>query len=152
MTVRIRPMRTADLDVLLPYEESMFGTESWSRQSYLDELADTTTRYYVVAEEDGTVLGSGGLLSIAETSQVMTVGVLPPARRRGLGALLMQALLTEARRLRSAEVLLEVRIDNLAARTMYDKLGFAVIGTRRGYFDHGRVDALVMRLGLGTER
>ncbi|HEX2904410.1 MAG TPA: ribosomal protein S18-alanine N-acetyltransferase [Jatrophihabitans sp.] len=145
-------MRTSDLDALMPYENDMFGTESWSRQAYTDELAELHTRYYVVAEEDGAVLGSAGLMTIAETSQVMTVGVLPPARRRGVGELLLQELLAEARRRQAEEVLLEVRIDNLAARALYDKLGFAVIGTRRGYFDHGRVDALVMRLELRMER
>ena len=77
VTVRIRPMRTTDLDALMPFEQDMFGTESWSRQSYADELSDMDTRYYVVAEEDGAVLGSGGLMTIAETAQVMTVGVLP---------------------------------------------------------------------------
>lgn len=144
-------MRTTDLDVLMPYEQDMFGTESWSRQGYADELAQPDTRYYVVAEEDGAVLGSGGLMTIGPTSQVMTVGVLPPARRRGIGEVLMQELLAEARRRAADEVLLEVRMDNEAARNLYEKLGFEFIGTRRGYFDHGRVDALVMRLELRTE-
>lgn len=147
----IRPMTSADLDVLMRHEDEMFGSEAWSRQGYLDELADTTTRYYVVAEEDGAVLGSAGLMVIAETAQVMTVGVLPSARRRGIGERLLQSLLTEARRQRADEVLLEVRMDNPAARTLYEKAGFQIIGTRRGYFDHGRVDALVMRLGLRGE-
>lgn len=126
----------------------MFGTESWSRQSYADELSDPGTRHYVVADEDGVVLGSAGLMTIAETAQVMTVGVLPPARRRGIGELLMRELLAEAQRRNADEVLLEVRIDNPGARGLYDKLGFVVIGIRRGYFDHGRVDGLVMRREL----
>ncbi|HEU5271753.1 MAG TPA: ribosomal protein S18-alanine N-acetyltransferase [Jatrophihabitans sp.] len=143
--ITLRGMRTADLDQLLPYEDELFGAEAWSRQSYQDELADTELRCYLVAELDGKVVGSGGLLVIGETAQILTVGVLPVARRRGIGSRLVQALVAEAGRRRAAEVLLEVRIDNSAARQLYRKLGFAVIGTRRGYYDQGRVDAVVMR-------
>ena len=146
--ITLRPMRSADLDELLPSEDELFGTESWSRQSYLDELADTELRRYLVAEQDGKVVGSGGLLAIGETAQILTVGVLPAARRQGIGEQLVQALLAEAVRRRAGEVLLEVRMDNAAARRLYDKLGFAVIGTRRGYYDQGRVDAVVMRRAL----
>jgi ribosomal-protein-alanine N-acetyltransferase len=107
-------------------------------------------RYYLIAEQvpDGSVLGSGGLMTIAETAQILTVGVLPSARRRGIGALLLRALVTEARRRRATEVLLEVRMDNQPARKLYESQGFVMIGSRRGYYDHGRVDAVVMRCEL----
>ena len=141
-------MRTADLDVLLPHEDELFGTESWSRQSYQDELADTELRHYLVAERDGQVVGSAGLLAIGETAQILTVGVLPAARRQGIGEQLVQALVAEASRRRAIEVLLEVRMDNAAARQLYAKLGFEVIGTRRGYYEQGRVDAVVMRRAI----
>ncbi|HTZ42759.1 MAG TPA: ribosomal protein S18-alanine N-acetyltransferase [Jatrophihabitans sp.] len=146
--VTLRPMRTTDLDALLPYEKDMFGTESWSRQGYLDELSDTELRYYLVAERDGRPVGSAGLMTVGETAQILTVGVLPAERRRGIGEQLVVALVAEARRRAAGEVLLEVRMDNDAARKLYEKLGFAAIGTRRGYYDQGRVDAVVMRCAL----
>ena len=146
--ISLRPMRSSDLDELLPHEDELFGTEAWSRQSYLDELADTELRQYLVAEQDGKVVGSAGVLAIGETAQILTVGVLPAARRQGIGEQLVQALLAEAVRRRAEEVLLEVRMDNAAARQLYGKLGFAVIGTRRGYYDQGRMDAVVMRRAL----
>ncbi len=142
-------MRAADLDVLLPHEQVMFGSEAWSRESYLDELADTELRYYLVAENaDGVLLGSGGLMTIGETAQILTVGVLPAARRHGLGRALVRALITEARRRGASEVLLEVREDNLAARKLYEAEGFANLGRRRGYYDRGRVDAVTMRYAI----
>jgi ribosomal-protein-alanine N-acetyltransferase len=127
----------------------MFGTEAWSRQSYIDELADTELRDYLVAEgSSGEVLGSGGLLTIAETAQILTVGVLPAARRRGIGTVVVRALVARARQRRADEVLLEVRVDNEAALKLYENEGFAALGRRRGYYEQGRVDALTMRLGL----
>lgn len=149
----VRPMTEADLDVLLPYEDVMFGSEAWTRRSYLEELHDTELRRYLVAEDTapdggGTVLGSGGVMTIGETAQIMTVGVLPAARRRGIGRVLVRALVAHARQQGAAEVLLEVRVDNDAARALYDSEGFDVLGRRRGYYDHGRVDAITMRLEL----
>jgi ribosomal-protein-alanine N-acetyltransferase len=147
--VTVRPMTVVDLDVMLPWEAEMFGTEAWSRRSYLEELADADTRCYLVAESaDGGVLGDGGLLTIAETAQILTVAVLPPARRHGIGRVLVRALVAEARRRGADEVLLEVRVDNDGARALYESEGFGLLGRRRGYYDGGRVDALTMRLGL----
>jgi ribosomal-protein-alanine N-acetyltransferase len=87
-------------------------------------------------------------MTIAETAQIVTVGVLPHARRQGIGRVLIQALVAEARRRQAEEVLLEVRIDNDAAQRLYESEGFSVIGKRRGYYDQGRVDAVVMRYEL----
>jgi ribosomal-protein-alanine N-acetyltransferase len=142
-------MRIADLDVLLAYEQAMFGTEAWSRRSYLDELADTEFRYYLVAESPtGEVLGDGGLMTIGETAQILTVGVVPQHRRAGVGKLLVRGLIAEAVRRKATEVLLEVRVDNNGARRLYESEGFDALGIRRGYYDHGRVDAVTMRLNL----
>jgi ribosomal-protein-alanine N-acetyltransferase len=142
-------MRLADLDTLMPYEDEMFGTEAWSRQSYLDELADTSMRDYLTAESTtGQVLGSGGVITLAETAQILTVGVLPFARRRGIGRLMVRALVGRARARRAEEVLLEVRVDNDAAKELYQSEGFLPLGLRRGYYEQGQVDALTMRLGL----
>jgi [ribosomal protein S18]-alanine N-acetyltransferase len=147
--VRLRPMRIADLDAVMPFEQQMFGPEAWSRQAYLDELADTELRYYLVAETaDHQLLGTAGLLSIGETAQILTVGVLPPARRNGVGRLLVRALIAEARRRHASEVLLEVREDNHAAQRLYASEGFTVLGKRRGYYEQGRVDAITMRYEL----
>ncbi len=150
--IRLRPMRPADLQITMPYEIELFGTEAWSRQSYLDELADRATRTYLVAESrDGDLLGSGGVMCIAETAQILTVGVLPQARRRGVGRVLVRGLIAEARRRRAEELLLEVRMDNAAARSLYESEGFGSLGVRRGYYEGGRVDALTMRLPLTAE-
>jgi ribosomal-protein-alanine N-acetyltransferase len=146
-SIRIRPMTPADLDVMYPYEVEMFGSEAWSKQSYLEEIADTELRDYIVAER-GEILGSAGLMTVGETAQILTVAVLPPQRRQGIGRILVRALVDLARGRLAEELLLEVRIDNDGAKKLYEDEGFSVLSVRRGYYDHGRVDALVMRLGL----
>jgi ribosomal-protein-alanine N-acetyltransferase len=147
--VTIRPMTAADIDALMPFEREMFGTEAWTRNGYRSELSDGRHRYYVTAEgTDATLLGWAGVMIIGRTAEILTVGVVPAARRTGIARRLVATLLAEARRRRATEAFLEVRVDNEAARELYRTEGFAEIGLRRGYYDGGRVDAVTMRKDL----
>jgi ribosomal-protein-alanine N-acetyltransferase len=147
-TIEIVPMQAGHVDALMAFEHDMFGPEAWSASAYRDELADRRTRSYVVAEQDGELVGWAGVRVIGREAEILTVGVVPAARRRGIARLLLATLLNEARARGATEVFLEVRVDNVAARTLYDQAGFATMGLRQGYYDGGRVDAVTMRLGL----
>lgn len=59
---------------------------------------------------------------------------------------LLTELLRAATAFDCAEVLLECRVDNVRAQKLYERFGFEAIGFRRGYYQPGNVDALVMRL------
>jgi ribosomal-protein-alanine N-acetyltransferase len=145
-TARIVAMRAAHVDALMPYERDMFGTEAWTRSSYLAEVADHRLRHYVAAEDaEGALLGWAGVMVVGATAEILTVGVVPAARRRGLGRDLLHALLAEASTRGATEVFLEVRVDNAAAIALYESEGFSRMGVRRGYYDAGRVDALTLR-------
>jgi len=67
-------------------------------------------------------------------------------RGRGLGRVLMDALIDVARRWGSERVFLEVRESNAAAISLYENSGFEVVGRTKGYFRNPREDALNMRL------
>jgi [ribosomal protein S18]-alanine N-acetyltransferase len=139
-------MRPAHIDALMPYERAMFGTEAWSRSAYRAELADTRSRHYLAAEgATGELLGWAGVMVVGDAAEILTVGVVPDARRTGLARRMVQALLAEAIRRGAREAFLEVRLDNTAARALYVTEGFAELGLRRGYYDGGRVDAVTMR-------
>jgi [ribosomal protein S18]-alanine N-acetyltransferase len=147
--VTIVAMRPAHIDALMPHERAMFGTEAWTESAYRSELADTRLRHYVVAEgTNGDVLGWAGVMVIAETAQVLTIGVIPEARRRGTGRRMLAALTDEARRRDAHEMFLEVRVDNPAAQALYESDGYQRVGVRRGYYDAGRIDAVTMRRDL----
>ena len=138
-------MSAAHLDAVMAHEREMFGAESWSRSSYRDELADTTYRYYVAAEDpDGALLGWAGVLVVREDAQILTIGVVPSARRRGIGQALLDELLAEAKRRGATAVFLEVRLENEAAQALYRRNGFTDLRVRRGYYDNGRADGLEM--------
>jgi ribosomal-protein-alanine N-acetyltransferase len=143
------PMNRAHVDLLMVYERDMFGTEAWTASSYRSELADVRHRYYVAVEgTDGELLGWAGVLVVADTSELLTVGVVPSARRHGLARTMLAALYAEAKKRGGAEMFLEVRVDNVSARKLYEDEGFVELDRRRGYYDNGRVDAVVMRREL----
>jgi [ribosomal protein S18]-alanine N-acetyltransferase len=147
--VTVVAMNAAHIGALMPYERAMFGTEAWTASGYRSELADTKRRHYLVAQsEQGELLGWAGVMVIVDLAEILTVGVVPPARRRGIARQLLDGLLAEARRRGAAEVFLEVRVDNEAAQSLYAREGFVQVGLRPGYYDGGRVDAVVMRREL----
>ena len=99
---------------------------------------------------DGALLGWAGVRVVADEAEILTVGVVPAARRRGIAPRAAGGPARRRGRGRGArDVYLEVRIDNDAARSLYASEGFAELGVRRGYYDHGRVDAVVMHRRVG---
>ena len=82
----------------------------------------------------------------ADQGDVQTLGVRADRQGSGLGRRLLDELLHEARRRRVRDVFLEVRADNPAAQSLYERAGFSVITRRRGYYQPSGTDALVMRV------
>ncbi|WP_346620103.1 ribosomal protein S18-alanine N-acetyltransferase [Blastococcus montanus] len=143
---RLRPMRLADLPAVMALEEELFAPDTWTAAMYRDELAQTDTRHYLVADDDdGAVVGYAGLIAYDDEAHVATIGVTGARQGRGLGALLLDALLAEADRRRSPVVLLEVRADNDVAQGLYRRRGFTEIGRRPKYYQPSGTDAVVMR-------
>jgi [ribosomal protein S18]-alanine N-acetyltransferase len=150
--VSIRPMVRADIERVMAHEDELFGTEAWTPDSYRAELADRRYRHYLIAERSSgpqaQLVGWAGVMVIAETAQVLTIGVATAEQGRGTGQRLLDELLAEARRRAATEVILEVRIDNVAARRLYERNRFVPLRVRRGYYDLGRVDAVEMKREL----
>jgi len=147
MSAQLRPMTGGDLTAVARLEQALFGEEAWSVDMLAAELAAVGSgRYYLVAEEAGTVAGYAGLLAPGGgQADVLTIGVSEDRWGQGIGTALMAGLLAEARRRGCAEVYLEVRVDNGRAQRLYRQLGFAQVGLRRGYYQPSGADALVMR-------
>ena len=78
----------------------------------------------------------------------MTIGVAGDAQGRGVGGMLLGALLDHARRIGATAAFLEVRVDNAPALALYERFGFERIGRRRRYYQPEDVDAWTMRVAL----
>ncbi|SEE30510.1 ribosomal-protein-alanine N-acetyltransferase [Streptomyces sp. 3213] len=154
---RLREMRWWDIDPVLELEKDLFPEDAWSRGMFWSELAHArgaeATRRYLVAEVTGDqyeggvrVIGYAGLATTGDQADIQTIAVARDHWGTGLGATLLTELLSAASEFECAEVMLECRVDNIRAQKLYERFGFAPIGFRRGYYQPGNVDALVMRL------
>lgn len=155
VTPVLREMRWWDIDPVLELEKDLFPEDAWSRGMFWSELAHSrgpeATRRYVVAEEGERIVGYAGLASAGELADVQTIAVARDHWGTGLGATLLTELLRAATAFECAEVMLECRIDNIRAQKLYERFGFEAIGFRRGYYQPGNVDALVMRLTTASD-
>lgn len=154
----LREMRWWDIEPVLELEHELFPDDAWSAGMFWSELAHArgphATRRYVVAEEadTGRIVGYAGLAAAGDLADVQTIGVTRDHWGGGLGSELLTDLLKHATAFECATVLLEVRVDNTRAQKLYERFGFEPIGFRRGYYQPGNIDALVMRLHVqGTE-
>ncbi|MEW2375564.1 ribosomal protein S18-alanine N-acetyltransferase [Micromonospora sp. NPDC047812] len=152
MSVRLERFRWWHVDEVLPIEADLFGAEQWSAAMFWNELANG--HFYLVATgDDGGLLGYAGLaVAPPDEAWVQNVAVRRDAQRRGVGRLLLEALLAEAARLGVRSVLLEVAADNAPAQKLYATYGFEPIGVRRAYYQPSNTDALVMQRNAGSER
>lgn len=124
----------------------------WSEAEFADLIAQDTV-FGFAAREIGKAPMAGFVLArlAAGEAEILTVAVAEPHRRRGLGRLLMDAVLHHLHRLRAEALFLEVDETNAAALALYRRLGFAEVGKRPGYYrgrDGAATGALVMRRGL----
>jgi ribosomal-protein-alanine N-acetyltransferase len=102
---------------------------------------------FVVAEPDGFIL----IRVVADEAEILTLAVRPEARGAGLGGRLVGQGAVRAVQAGARRLFLEVAEDNTTARALYARAGFAQIGRRKGYYDGGRIDALVLGLDLGAD-
>ncbi|MFD4573868.1 ribosomal protein S18-alanine N-acetyltransferase [Streptomyces sp. NPDC058417] len=151
VTPALREMRWWDIDPVLELEKALFPEDAWSRGMFWSELAhsrgpEATRRYLVAETADRRIVGYAGLASSGDFADVQTIAVARDHWGTGLGGRLLTELLAAATAFECAEVLLECRVDNTRAQKLYARFGFEPIGFRRGYYQPGNVDALVMRL------
>lgn len=79
-------------------------------------------------------LGFALVLAAAGECELLSIGVVPTARRRGVARRLLAAAIAAAQELGAARMVLEVAADNGPARAFYAVTGFAAAGRRPGYY------------------
>ena len=124
--------------------ETLCFSQPWSENSIASELTNPLS-VWLVAEIDGALVGYIGSQSVLGESDVMNVAVSPDYRRQGIGEALVLALVEELKKLGNRCLSLEVRLSNLPARALYEKLGFAQVGRRPNYYRNPKEDALILR-------
>ena len=140
--MEIIPMNAAHVPNVAALEKACFR-DPWSEASISGEL-DNPLSLWLVAVEQGAVVGYIGSQTVLDEADVMNVAVDPAMRRRGVGKALLRELETRLRTESVCALSLEVRPSNRAAVGLYTKLGFAEEGRRRNFYNDPTEDALIL--------
>ncbi|WP_428485343.1 GNAT family N-acetyltransferase [Rhodopila sp.] len=141
MTLRVAT--EADSGLLESIHAAAFPpAEAWSRSMFSLQLA--------LPNVIGLLCGEHAMILLrvaAGEAEILTVAVVPMARRRGVATNLLKEVLFRLTVAAADVIFLEVSVENTAAQALYTRLGFIPTGRRQRYYSDGS-DALVLRLDL----
>jgi [ribosomal protein S18]-alanine N-acetyltransferase len=160
---KVEPMQWGDVPQVMAIERTAF-TLPWSDYTYRHELLENRNAHYFVARRlNGSVLskstwlsrllkfeqklpivGYGGFWIVLDEAHISTIASDEQWRGRGIGELLLLAMIERGIELGAHEVTLEVRVTNRVAQSLYRKYGFEVVGQRPGYYRDNNEDADLM--------
>ena len=145
--VVVRAAVEEDLGAIHAIERASFG-DPWSLDGFRDLLDHPRAKLEVAVGAEGEVLGYAVAWYVADESEIANIAVAPAARRRGVGARLLDRILGAAATFGAKTVFLEVRESNASARKLYEARQFEVSGRRLKYYREPDEDALIMRRRL----
>lgn len=140
--VIIRRMTAADVDQVHAIECATFA-RPWKREDFVREMTVNACARYLVAEQDGQILGFAGAWIVLDEAHVTNIAVTEARRGGGIGRRLTEALLQYAANLGVVYTTLEVRRSNFTAQKLYQSLNFEYVGVRKKYYEDNGEDALL---------
>ncbi len=173
---RIEPMTPQDIEAVMNIELVSFSAP-WSARAYDYEVRYNEMAHYYVARlqkemppvnagtsllrrwfrrppaQENTLLmmvGYGGFWLMVDEAHISTLATHPLWRRRGVGELLLLAMIEHATEIGARWITLEVRPSNIGAQALYRKYGFEVTGLRKRYYSDNGEDALIMATPIVT--
>jgi ribosomal-protein-alanine N-acetyltransferase len=122
----------------------------WHKTTFLGEIQNRSIAnpYVAVSEPEQAIIGYIMFWLIEDEGQINNIAVHPDFQGRGIGKEILRFALDKIRRLGGMFVTLEVRQSNAAAISLYEKMGFTLLGVREGYYQNPSEDAQVMSLDL----
>jgi ribosomal-protein-alanine N-acetyltransferase len=159
----VEPMQWDDVPEVMAIERQSF-TLPWSDYTYQHEILENNhSHYYVARHANGRtggranwlkrlfqrprqspIVGYGGFWLVVDEAHISTIASSEAWRGRGLGELMLLAMLERSIELGAATVTLEVRVSNTVAQNLYRKYGFEVVGRRPRYYRDNDEDADLM--------
>jgi len=168
---KVEPMQWTDVPEVMAIEQQAF-TLPWSDYTYRHEILENTHSHYFVARRlngeshpssnwlmrrlrrarQAPIVGYGGFWLVIDESHISTIASDTKWRGRGIGELMLLAMVERSIELGAAMVTLEVRASNLVAQNLYRKYGFEMVGRRARYYRDNDEDAELMTVDhISTE-
>ena len=143
-----REANAFDLPVFVSLDKELFPYSPWSSSQYKEEFSSPTRHFVVAVDDQQSIVGYAGVFAPgAAEADILTVGVVPDHRGKGIAKALMGLITDWAILQGSTAMMLEVKVDNAEAIGLYESLNYSKLNVRKDYFGAG-LDAQVMRLDL----
>ena len=143
MNVELRRLELDDLEDVESIESESYPTP-WSRSMFDAELRKPSSLALGAYTDNHELVGYAFVSRYVDAWHVMNVAVANAYRRRGIASALLERLFEVTASDQRRGYTLEVRVSNLGAISLYERLGFEARGIRRGYYTDNREDALIM--------
>lgn len=152
-TLRIIQVGLAHVDLLAMLHARCFQP-GWHAATFSQSLVSPGA-FALIAQLEPEEEPVGFVLARAAggEAEILSIGVVPAARRGGIGRRLLAAGTTRAASAGADALFLEVAEGNQAARQLYEQIGFEIVGRRADYYRHANGTgeaALVMRRELSA--
>ena len=139
----IRKMNTNDISAVAEIEKQCFS-QPWSEKSFSDSILREDTLFLVCELTDKNIVGYMGMYLSFDEANVTNVAVSPQYRKMGIGEQLVANAKTNAKDASIQTIFLEVRVSNIPAISLYEKMGFQKLGVRKNFYEHPLEDAYIM--------
>lgn len=139
----LRGMTKDDIPAVERVEQTCFS-DAWSEKLLSDMLESKWDEAWVLAAEEGTVIGYANFRFFAGEGELMRIAVLPEHRGRGESKKLMDRLEISAKEKEAPDLTLEVRAGNTSAVNLYKSYGFQAEAVRKNYYRDPVEDAFIM--------
>ncbi len=113
----------------------------WSEGNIISSL----NRDFVLIFEEENIEGVIVFSRVLDECELLNFAVLKESRGKGIGKELLTLSLSNEF-LQNSNIYLEVRKSNSSAISLYKKMGFETIGTRKKYYENPQEDAVLMKL------
>ena len=157
----IVPLSTAHLAAIETLEAQLFEQPASAEMLASFHRNPASVGYVLISRDQTPDAGSGAgsdavsgdiaayalALNSGLSADLVTIGTAPSCQRCGFGRAVLDHLVAALPDMGAHELMLEVAVDNVAARNLYAAAGFATVAVRPGYYRRagGPVDAVAMR-------
>jgi ribosomal-protein-alanine N-acetyltransferase len=138
----IQRMALEDVEEVARLEKLCFS-DPWTKRCFQDELEHQFSIPLVVKISQ-KIVGYACLWHVDDQMEIANFAVSPEFRRKGIGRMLMQKVLSEAEKRGCTSLMLSVRESNLPALNLYKEFGFVEVGRRKRYYRFPIEDAVIM--------
>ena len=140
----------ADLAEVVALERVCYS-DPWPATAFASLPLNSQVFFSVARDTDGRLAGYVVGWYVLDEGELANLAVAPDLRSRGIGRLLLDAVLSDATARGTTELFLEVRASNAAAIQLYSARGFEEVGRRTRYYRMPTEDALILRRDLADD-